>query len=112
MAQPERLGVPRLQWLARNKGEERALQYIVSAGPLDWLVDMLMDAGGCKREATPNGERFAPLGWAEIAAWIAGSEQHHISPIWRREVMTLSAHYAAQLERSFELACPAPYEPE
>lgn len=95
-----------------NKGEARLAEYIVPAGKLDWLVDLLMDAGGFKRVHTAEGLRFEPLGWSEIAAWVTGADQHGVHPIWRREIIRLSEHYAAQIEASFDLACPAPYEPD
>lgn len=99
------------QWIARHHGQGKADEFQVDPGPMSWLLEMLYDAGTIKREWTMNGPETVPLGWAEIVAWIEGSQQHDIAPFWRREVMRLSGEVARQMQISSETACDAPFDP-
>jgi len=83
----------------------------VDPGPLSWLLDMLHDAGTCRREFTMSGVVFSGLGWPEIVAWIEGAGQHDVSPFWRRAIMQLSRAFADQLNAAQALACDAPFDP-
>lgn len=83
----------------------------MDAGPLDWLVDLMHDAGACRREITMSGALYSGLGWPEIVAWIEGSQQQDIPPRFRRDVMILSERYASQVNAAQELACEAPFDP-
>jgi hypothetical protein len=101
----------RRQWIARHHGEEVAATYDIDIGPLGWLVDLMEDAGAVRIVPTGMGALTTGLGWPEIAAWVEGAGEQSLSPTFRRGVMLLSAHYAAQVEASREMACPAPFDP-
>ena len=59
-----------------------------------------------------GGSDLAPLGWAEIAAWVDGSGQTDVDPFWRRQVMRLSAEYVYSANAASTLDAPVPFQPE
>ena len=62
---------------------------------------------------TPTGAIAGALQWPDIVAWIEGGGMHHIEPYWRREVMRLSAAYAAEFNAAHaSLECPVPFQPD
>jgi hypothetical protein len=83
----------------------------VDPGPLAWLVDLLDDAGTCRREVGPMGLLLLPLGWRELVAWLDGAEEHSLGPTFRRALLLLSEAHAGVAMAATELKCPAPFDP-
>ena len=110
-AQPEKFPLPRREWIARFKGEERAAQYDVDPGPLSWLVEMLYDAGGVTIASAGMSAAHRGLGWPEIVAWVEGAQMHDVRPFWRREIMALSRVFAKALDEMADAEAEAPYQP-
>jgi hypothetical protein len=106
---PEGFSAPRRDWIARHKGEARLAEYRVEPGPLEWLIDMMHDAGSVAVEMGGMGAAYRGLNWSEIVAWITGAELQDVGPFWRRQVMRLSAALASEMNRASE--ADAPYEP-
>lgn len=80
-----------------------------------WLVDMLDDAGNVRRELGFAGVTFSSLGWVEINAWVSATQQHDIPAQVLRDMMHLSAAYAAQINILIGdggAECPPPYNPD
>ncbi len=102
----------RRAFVARAWGEEKAATYDVPPGPLWWLVDLLDDAGTCRREVGGMGETvLLPLGWRDLHAWTEGAGEHDLSPVFRRALLLLSGAHAATAMAATEVGCEAPYDP-
>jgi hypothetical protein len=89
---------------------DKADSFRVDPGPLEWMIDMLHDAGLMRRDVGAMGMVCTGIGWREINDWTQGTRQD-ISPTWLRGMIWLSGEVASQVERSRELACPAPFDP-
>lgn len=71
-----------------------------------------MDAGLARTVHHMGGADLAPLGWAEIAAWVDGAGLADLDPFWRRQVMRLSAEYVSSANVATALDAPVPFQPE
>ena len=86
------------------------MEYEVDPGPLDWLLELLHEAGSVRQEATMNGMEYLPLSWRELYYWSQCTGQD-LNPFWMRELMKLSGILAKQITDSFQIECQAPFDP-
>lgn len=91
------------------RGPDVFRKYNADAGPLDWLVELLWDAGGARQEFTANGNEYMSLTWRELHYWQA-STRKDVSPAVQRDIIELSGHYVDQIARSRDLKCPPPFQ--
>lgn len=90
-------------------GLDEAKRWIVEPGPLKWLIDLMMDAGGAVEEVGMTSG-WRPLTWGEIRDWMEVT-QTRLEPGTVRKLRMLSKVYAAAQATSGETNAPAPYEP-
>lgn len=107
---PKEMGRPRGEWIARHLGKEQAQRFHVKPGPLEWLVDLLFDAGAYRQEVGMDGLQYLPLGWFDLKNWseMTGTK---LSPTFYRGLIRLSATLVNQIVASRETDCPAPFDP-
>ena len=99
----------RYSLLVAKLGKEDADRWIVPPGPLQWLIDLTMDAGGAVAEGGMSAG-WRALSWGEIRDWMEVTGQR-LQPGTARKLRMLSRVYAAALASSSETSAPAPYTP-
>lgn len=105
------MSLPRGQFIARHHGDGRRAAYDVPPGPLEWLVDLTLDAGLCVTESTMGGRLFRPLDWGDIADWITGAEESDLPVKFRRDMLWLSARFCAERNQADRMESEAPFDP-
>lgn len=106
---PKEWPVNRYTTLVRRLGEAEARRWIVPPGPLKWLIDLTMDAGGAIAEGG-MAPGWRGLNWTEIRDWMDVTQQR-LQPGTARKLRTLSRVYASALQAAQEPDSPAPWEP-
>ncbi|MDG4650117.1 hypothetical protein P6F26_16840 [Roseibacterium sp. SDUM158017] len=86
-------------------------EYRVDPGPLEWLIELLHDAGPVGIDIGGFGVVYRGLTWVEIVAWVEGGEMHDVSPFWRRQIMRMSDAMAAAMNRASEPETAPPFQP-
>ena len=89
---------------------EEVDRFVIDPGPLKWMIPLLNDAGPVVAEHTMNGTRFRGLNWLELQAW-ATMTGEEVDSDTLRAIRTMSGAYAAQVNASQVMECPAPYDP-
>lgn len=105
------MGETRRGWIARHLGKGKADSFEVGPGPLEWLVELWLDAGRCRVEYSMDGAQLVGLGWPEIMAWMDGAGERDLAPIYRRGIIEISAAYAHEAMAARDIGCEAPFDP-